>query len=133
MAEEQNNADRMKRFIAGEISRCCLGNKKDRYDQYSLYIDGAYEDTHEPFTGYVSTKSATFKAYKSGEAEPMDKSELDGKKFKGRIYVSEVIYSDRPDHVFRYLDAVSVESAIEDDPYEPAEDAGNPFMDNPLT
>lgn len=133
MAEGQNNADRMKRFITGEISRCCVGNKKDQFDQYSLYIEGAYEDTREPFSGYVSTKSPNFKAYKEGEVEAMDKSELDGKKFKGRIQVSEVVYNDRPDHTFRFLNAILVSSTPEDDPYEPAGDEGNPFLDNPLT
>lgn len=128
---ETNDAERMSRFITGEVSRCSL-KKKDRFDQYSLYIDGVYEDTREPFKGYVNTKSP-IKVYETGKEDPLeDNGVTEGKIFQGRVYVSEVIYQDRPDKTFRYLNALSIEGAMEEDPYEPM-DSTNPFMENPLS
>lgn len=127
---EQTNKETVSRMLTGKISQCSVG-RKDKFGGHSLLIKGAYEDTREPFEGFVSTKG-NVNVFESGKPDPIEAATIDGKTFNGRIQISEVIYNDSPDKTWRFLNAVSVEGELEDDPFTPQEPT-NPFIDNPLT
>lgn len=116
--------DAVKRFLSGTINRCHLSTT-DRYGNYSVHIDGAYEDTMDTYDGYFQSKYPV--PVYAGDEDPIDAEKADGKKFKGRLMITQKEYEGK---TYYFLNAVSIEGDTEDD--EEFQDQKNPFLENPL-
>lgn len=121
-------SDSVIRFISGEITRCHLAKKRvfkgkdGEWEAYTLHIKGYFEDTMDEVDSYFRS-GYPVRVFEGGD-DPIDSSETDGLRFKGRIMVKQV--DDR-----FYLNAVSIEERIGEDESSQGMQ-GNPFNDNPL-
>lgn len=120
-----SDANATVRFLSGTMSRSKLSKPKvfsndngTTTESYSIYFDGAFEDTKDIYKGYLNSHYPV-NVYESDGEDPVDPSETDGLVFKGRAMVKQI--GDR-----YYLKAVSIEQR------EETVGSRNPFLDNPL-
>lgn len=121
-------AEKLPRFISGKINRCRLSSPGGPYDQYSLHIDGLFEDTHDAYEGYLNSKYPV--SVYEGDEDPIDPAETDGLVFDGRVFVMQG-EKQNGDPIY-YLQAVSIENRTGTEDNTPAVPDGNPFLKNPL-
>lgn len=127
-------SDKIQRFATGEISRCHLSkprvcnsktNPNESWNQYSIYIEGAFEDNGEPIEMYFNSQYPVA-VYEGDADEAVDPAKADGAIFKGRVMVTQIIHDDGK--IRYYLNAVCISEIIGEDGIK-----SNPFKDNPLT
>ena len=121
-------ADKLPRFITGKINRCRLVAPGGPYKQYSLHIEGMFEDTHDSYDGFLNSKYPV--SVYEGDNDPIDPSNTDNLVFNGRVYVLQD-EKQNGDPIY-YLKAVSIEERIGAEESSPSIPEGNPFLKNPL-
>ena len=119
-----DNQDQVKRFLSGTISRCHI-TSTDRFGNYSIHINGAYEDTMDAYEGYFQSKYPV--PIYAGDEDPVDGEKAEGKVFKGRVMVTQKEYEGK---TYSFLNAISIEGDVEED--DSYQDQKNPFLENPL-
>lgn len=128
--------EKVKRFISGTITKCHLAEpvkrqgKNGEFEQYTLFMDGMFEDTQELVQMYFNSKFPV-KVYEGSE-DPIDPKETEQLKFQGRILVTQSEYNGK---TFYFLNAVSIEQRLgvdESSSSTSEDDEGNPFLKNPL-
>ena len=112
-------------MIRGEVSRVNLA-KKHENGNYVLHIDGRFEDTNQPFNGWLRSRYQP-DVYERGKEDKVSPELADGMRFEGRAYVKCYAQENGYDRCF--LGAVEIgEMRGEDRRVQ-----GNPFNANPTT
>lgn len=116
------------RFASGEIRGFNFA-RKNKGDKYGFAFEGFYEDTKDKVEGYFASKYP-IKIFE-GDDTPIDPSQAQDLKFKGRVMFSQKDYDGKQ---YLFPQAVSIEKRIEI--MEKSEDEkelkGNPFLENPI-
>jgi hypothetical protein len=122
-------AEKFPRFISGRVTRCRLAEPGGKYNQYSCHVEGFFEDTRDPFEGWLNSNYPV--SVYEGQADPIDPKETENLTFDGRLFVLQS--ENRNGDPIYFLNAVSIENRIGyEEPSEPNLPEGNPFLDNPL-